>query len=101
MDTNMRWEGYWDIEALPIKAGDTVIIRKGTSYWSVKDGARRIAGKTYFVKCDHVITGSMGSSIHSCAVTNPEVIWAGSGRYWCRADINDVEKVDMKELKDE
>jgi hypothetical protein len=91
----MRYEGYWDIEKLPIKAGDIVLIRKGTRYHSMRDGEYHTAGKSYTVTVNHVLCGCEPGTYHERE--NPKVSWVGSGKYWHRADINDVEKVDTKE----
>jgi uncharacterized protein YjlB len=89
-----KYIGYHKTVTLPIKKGDMVIIPKGTKYHSMKDGKYHTAGKSYKVKVDHVLCGAQWMDRDKEIIQNPEVSWAGSGGYWHRADINDVEKID-------
>lgn len=88
-----RFIGFHDKENLPIKRGDVVIIRKGTKYHSMRDGFWHRTKKNHTVKVDHILTGCQFFENGREVITNPEVSWAGRGRYWCRADINDVVKL--------
>lgn len=85
--------GYHDIQSLPIKRGDTILIPKDTLYHSMKDGDIHITKKSYKVKVDHLINGCQYVDRGKKIIHNPEVSWVGSGGWWHRADINDVEKV--------
>jgi hypothetical protein len=88
-----KYIGYFsDKSILPFKKGDIVVIKKGTKYHSTRDGQYHIAGKTYKVKVDHLITGAEYMDRGKMIVKNPVVTWVGSGGYWHRADVNDVEK---------
>jgi hypothetical protein len=87
-----RFIGFHDKERLPIKRGDVVIVRKGVKYHSMRDGQWHISKKNYKVKVDHVLSGCQYMDNGQEVTTNPEVSWAGRGRYWHRADINDVLK---------
>lgn len=84
-----RIEGYCAV--LPIKKGDTVLIRKGTP---VKTVGRepRFAGRTYRVRVHHTLCGV--NHADGKPAQNPKVVWAGPGGYWTQADINDVQKVE-------
>lgn len=91
----MRFDGY--CEKLPIMSGDKVTITKGTIIR--KNGANKPAGKTFTVTVHHVLNGWKpdASDIayaerHGNTSTgwNPKVVWAGSGGYWCEADMNDI-----------
>lgn len=89
-----KFIGYHhSLDKLPIKKGDIIRIKKGTRYHSMRDGEYHVAGKTYKVKVDHLIHGAQYMDRDIKIVKNTEVTWAGSSGYWCRADINDVEKV--------
>lgn len=84
-------KGYQkDMKSLPIKKGDIVLIKKGITYHSMRDGDMHSAKKSYKVKVDHILNGAEWGDHHGNIVKNPEVTWAGSGGYWCRADINHV-----------
>ena len=92
-----RLEGYHDV--LPIKAKDTVLIRKGTRVKTVQQG-ERLALRTYRVRVHHLLSGRNhppGHPRHDPAypVENPKVVLAGPGGYWSEADINDVTKVEV------
>jgi hypothetical protein len=58
----------------------------------MRDGQWHISKKNYKVKVDHVLSGCQYMDNGQEVTTNPEVSWAGRGRYWHRADINDVLK---------
>lgn len=149
LDTSYR--GYHDPKTLPIKAGDTVMILKGTEIsYSFPRPETRKAGRSQRVKVHHVLCGSSmrigmiysdGDSVilshwrdlqrlclqHGIPVqgprddaafrklwdlpqaekrpddrrpgafdiwfhlTDPMVVWAGTGGYWRKVNINDVE----------
>lgn len=96
--SNRRLEGYHD--ALPVKAGDVVLIRKGTRVKTVQQDERRSL-RTYRVCVHHTLCGQnhpAGHPRHDPAypVENPKVVWAGPGGRWSEADINDVEKVETE-----
>ncbi len=78
---------------LPVQPGDTVTIRKGTIIKAVGQEPRA-AGRTYQVKVNHILEGSCAylSWDHREFVrpTEPKIVWAGSGGYWCEVSINDV-----------
>jgi len=89
-----KFIGYHhNLNELPIKKGDIVIIKKGTIYSTTRSIGYHIAGKNYKVKVDHLIHGAQYMGKNGKIVKNTEVTWAGSGGYWHRADINEVEKV--------
>ncbi len=85
----MRYEGFYDRKDLPIQAGDSVKIAKGTLVKNVQTGTK-LAGRSYTVKVHHILSGV---TISGVAEANPTIVWAGTGGYWSEADINDVEKV--------
>jgi hypothetical protein len=88
-----KYIGYHsDLKSLPIQRGDIIVISKGIKYHSMKDGQYHTAKKTYTVKVDHLIHGAQYMERSEKIVKNTEVTWAGSGGYWCRADINKVKK---------
>jgi hypothetical protein len=90
-----KYIGYHEnLSTLPIQKGDTILIKKGTKYHSTRDGDYHIAGKSYKVKVDHLIHGAQYTERDQKIVKNSEATWVGSGGYWCRVDINDVEKVE-------
>lgn len=89
-----KYIGYHaDLNSLPVKKGDIVLIKKGTRYHSMKDGEYHTAGKSYKVKVNHVLHGTQYMEKGEEIIKNSSVSWAGTGGYWHRADINDVEKV--------
>ncbi len=97
MDINQIIDGKYigyhaDLSSLPIQKGDTVLIKKGTKYHSMRDGGYHIAGKSYKVLIDHVVHGAQYTHDGEDIVINSQLTWAGTGKYWNRVDINDVEK---------
>jgi hypothetical protein len=90
---NGKYIGFHDKSNLPISKGDFVRIKEGVKYHSMKDGQYHISKKTYVVKVDHILTGCQWMENDEEVIQNPEVSWAGTGKYWNRADINDVEVV--------
>jgi len=89
-----QFEGY--CENLPIKAGMTVTIKKGTIVKTIGRDPKP-AGKTYKVKVHHTLCGqnqyrdSRGFMQTGIVPSkNPTVCWAGPGGYWSEADINDI-----------
>jgi hypothetical protein len=97
--------GYWDDVVLRAM-GNTAILRKGVDYHSMRDGNHHTVKRLYSVKIDHWLNGSQIPeydgvkgirilTIHS----NPTISWAGSGHYWCRADINqDLEIIEERRI---
>lgn len=78
------------IHDLPIKRGHQVTIPKGAVIHNLHKGTY-VAGRTYKVKVDHVLSGhrshdNNGEDIHH----PPKVRWPGTGGYWSEVDINDV-----------
>lgn len=96
----MRYEGYHELDTLPIKKGQTVTIRKGVMVQSTKPGRTKPAGRTYTVIVDHVLEGASDTRYEQAGdlkITeiripkhNPQVRWVGTGGYWHSADINDI-----------
>ncbi len=81
----MPYIGFHKAETLPIKNGQVVTIPKGTPVKQVGKPIRP-AGRTYKVTVDHLLCGFVDEQ--RGIVRNPMVRWAGSGGYWCEADIN-------------
>ncbi len=90
-----RFHGYCDPEALPLRRGETVTIKKGTSIrTSHPTKKHRVAGRTYKVKVDHVLPGMNSPdprfSKANYPTTPPSVRWAGEGGYWFEVDMNEI-----------
>lgn len=83
--TETRFVGFHRLETLPIKAGQTVTILKGTPIKQVGQPVR-LAGRTYKVVVNHMLCGF--ENPERGIVQNPAVRWAGTGGYWCEVDIN-------------
>lgn len=85
----MKFVGYH--ETLPIKAGQTVTIKKGTI---IKKGNELVEAKrTYKVVVHHTLSGSNALTEDLKVgepTSNPSVRWAGAGGYWCEVDLNDI-----------
>ena len=96
-----------------VQAGQEVVIPKGTIIQSTHPQYReKIAGKSTTVKVHHLSPGQTvpeeyfsdeyqrlypnapegtdkwGRKVYH--TSNPQVVWAGSGGYWHRADIKDI-----------
>lgn len=83
------------LEAPTVKRGDTVTVPKGTAIHSMKVG-NTTAGRTYSVKLHDVYgmiqAGFDGGFVHPKPA---RVLWAGTGGYWCEANVFDVRKVEV------
>jgi hypothetical protein len=77
--------GFHKEDLLPIKRGQVVSVPKGTPVKQVGKPIRP-AGRTFKVKVDHLLFGF--EDPERGIVQNPQIRWAGSGGYWCEADIN-------------
>lgn len=98
----MRFEGFHEDHELPVKRGDTVTIRKGTSIKTTHPTKKEIvAGRTYTVKINHILNGTSEANWEFNTWTqkyeevrkplsNPSVRWAGAGGYWYEVDVNDI-----------
>ena len=81
-------------EALPFKKGDKVRIPRTTLIHTTYHGERR-AGRTYSVTLHDVYDGVPAHRSH-CNFKDivrpepPKALWAGTGGYWSRADVNDL-----------
>jgi hypothetical protein len=101
-----KFVGYHENKDLPIKAGDTVTILKGTKIKSMHP-TRKVftAGRTYQVKVNHVLCGSSDFDLNATLAhlsttnerkdiyiprSNPSVRWPGYRGYWSEVDINDI-----------
>jgi hypothetical protein len=84
----MSYIGYCEEENLPIKSGDTVIIPKGIKVKTMNPSKKEyITKRTMKIKVHHTLPGSTwGGNPKS----NPSIVWAGMGNYWCEVDINDI-----------
>jgi len=94
-----RFEGFHEESTLPVRRGDLITIKKGTTIHTTMpriEDRTRIAGRTYKVRIDHILNGititefacSSGETPgHKRA---PSVRWPGTGGYWFEADINDI-----------
>lgn len=99
-----KYVGYYEHNELPIKRGQTVTIKKGTTIRSMHpDPAKKVkvAGKTYKITVDHLLPGRSKIEMQRNETTgkyeevrtpidNPTVRWPGEGGYWCEVDINDI-----------
>jgi hypothetical protein len=91
-----KFIGY--VKELPIKPGDRVRIPKGVIVRC--NGENKPAGRTFIVRVNHVLNGyTLDASEQAYQMrhgrtvgpaVNPKAVWAGSGGYWCEADINDI-----------
>jgi len=95
--------GYWDDKILK-QMGNAAILRKGVSYHSMRDGDYHTVKKLYSIKIDHWLNGSQSYEYeydkHLRVMkinSNPTISWAGSGHYWCRADINQDLEIFLEE----
>jgi len=106
-----KYFGYHKTENLPSIRGKKVTIPKGTRYHSMKDGEYHVTGRKMTVTVNHLSSGQevpdydweryykdshpnpVKSLNHSnyYVLSNPGVVWPGSGGYWHTADLNDVE----------
>jgi len=85
-----------------VKRGDKIVIRKGTVIHTTHPRWNRqnpkIAGRDYTVEVHDVYEGHIQSNWHSHkrdqAVRNQQVVWAGTGGYWCWVESKDAELVD-------
>lgn len=95
-----RFEGFHELDELPVKKGDLVTILKGTTIRttlpSMTGGYEvKVAGRTYKVRVNHVFEGMNRPAGHknhnpSYPVQSPTVRWPGTGGYWFGVDINDI-----------
>jgi hypothetical protein len=89
-----KFDSMTDLSTLPLRRGSEVIIKKGSKIHSMKDG-NKVAGTTYKVKVHSISQGVPAYFENGCSgevhrPTSPKVIWAGTGGYWCEADLNEV-----------
>ena len=95
-EAEKRYIGYCEIASLPIKPGDHVRIPAGIKVHSMRTGETKFSGKSYKVRVDHCLSGAEYDLDGKHIIQNPQVSWAGTGGYWMRADINEVEKLDTR-----
>lgn len=77
-----------------IKNGETFVLKAGAKVRS--RGQVTINKRTRKVKAHYMNEGwtNAGFRVQSTMPSrNPEIVWAGSGGYWCYADFNDIEKI--------
>lgn len=81
------YKGY--CKTLPIKQGDTITIPKGIAVHSTHPHRKNYATKRAMkVVVNHILPGS--DAYGEYEATNPKIVWAGTGGYWCEVDINDL-----------
>lgn len=75
-----------------IQAGDTVIVPKGTPYFTTMPGQKYgTLGKTMMITVDHIHPAIYDpSGVHS---SSGKVVWAGRGRYWKEVEADSVKKI--------
>ena len=98
----IKFLGFHEAVSLPIKPGDTVTIGKGTKIRKTDGKGWRLAGRTHKVRVHHILPGCTKierwpddpkadkDGFVTSHLSNPFVVWAGSGGYWTEADINDI-----------
>jgi hypothetical protein len=102
MSEQVKFLGYHEESALPVKRGQTVTIKKGTVIKTTRTDpttgryATKVAGRTYKIKIHHILGGSTITELTKRPgetvgpLTNPSVRWPGSSGYWMEVDINDI-----------
>jgi hypothetical protein len=97
------FSGYHADHELPIKKGDVVTIRKGTTIRTMApNGKVRVAGRTYKVTVDHILNGMnrpVGEKLHNASypIQDPSVRWPGAGGYWFEVSFNDIPEAQPKD----
>lgn len=131
----VRYLGFHEERALPIKRGDEIIVPKGVSVRSMGSRGTYVTKRSQKVRIHHTLPGQsipvvavekhkrilyplgdtvfehydalivqyahasdpeVRSALHTemrfldVPVSNPSIVWAGTGGYWCDVDINDV-----------
>jgi hypothetical protein len=88
---NITMKTYKEMcEKLPIQIGDMIRIPKGTRIRTLHPKGPYNCAKTHKVIVHNV---SPGYDESTYPARKAEVCWAGSGSYWCYADMDCVEKV--------
>ena len=99
MSTTKKYLGYHDERKLPLKKGDVVTLKADILIVDMGRGGYGdpvINTKRRKVRVHHLMPGSDAYLLHGQTVPaqNPQIVWVGRGRYWCMADINDIEEVE-------
>jgi hypothetical protein len=77
------------IAALPVQAGDLVMIPKGVSVLSLNPSKGRYQTR----RATSVTVNEVFPGYRTNMEFKPATIrWAGSGGYWCECDLDDVQK---------
>lgn len=84
----MPYIGY--CENLPIKPGDVITIPRGIRVKTMRPGVNSYITKRSFKTKVYFVTNGFSENMMGIPPRNPMVEWAGSGGYWCEADINDI-----------
>lgn len=85
--------GYVERDQLPVRPGDRVVIPHGTRIRSTRPGEDDLRAKrTYTITAYRVDRRGDAYAVRKGhrLLSNPEVVWVGSGGYWVYVDINDV-----------
>jgi hypothetical protein len=88
------YRGYVPETELPIKAGQRVKLSKGLRV--KRPSAPASLPKEFVLKrscritVDHVLPGSSVIGRDDYPVTDPKIVWSGSGGYWCELLFRDL-----------
>lgn len=92
----MRYIGYTRPENLPFKAGEEVVIPKGTLVHSMHPNRKEYTTtRDYTITVNHMMEGSNDKL--GRPETNPTVRWPGFGGYWSSVDVNAILTANNKE----
>jgi hypothetical protein len=114
----MAYIGYYDDKHLPFKRGETVVIPKGVQVYMRTHPSKKgyVTKRSMEVKINHILPGQTvperdyeryhkaeypdcphseeevhpGYTQRVYYLQNPRICWAGTGGYWCEAEINDI-----------
>lgn len=78
-----------------VKPGQKVILRKGKAFRTMHPSQKGPAKKDRAIlvyRCDEGYTHDLENP-HTALVSGPNIVWTGTGGYWCYANLDDVEIV--------
>lgn len=98
MSKQQQFKGYVPESELPIRQGETVTIPAGISIHRPTAPAsmpkRVVSKKAQRVTVHHILPGSNLMDRNGTPASDPKVVWAGSGGYWCEVLFRDLAEAD-------
>lgn len=94
MSREQPFVGYIPESNLPVRQGDRLTIPAGVSVHRPTSPpsmpSRVVLKRAQRVTVHHILPGSNVMDRYGTPASDPKIVWAGSGGYWCEVSFNEL-----------